>query len=100
LLSYAVSGETGSRDHRKIQAGMKMEKHNINGYELHMWHSREDACYVASVPKLPGCMAHGDSQSECFREAAAAIYGWLSLAKKLNRQIPTQDVALSFSSVS
>ena len=70
------------------------EIHTIDGFKVQMIFSQDDACYVASVPTLPGCMAHGETQEECFREAAAAVYGWLALAKKLNRQIPKQDVAI------
>lgn len=38
-------------------------------YEVVIWWSKEDNCYLAEVPELPGCMADGESLTE----AVAAI---------------------------
>jgi len=31
-------------------------------YEIILYWSGDDQAFVAEVPELPGCMAHGDSQ--------------------------------------
>ncbi len=33
----------------------------INQYEIIIYWSDEDQAFVADVPELPGCMAHGDT---------------------------------------
>ena len=39
------------------------------GYEVIIWWSKEDDCYLAEVPELPGCIADGDT----FLVAAQAV---------------------------
>ena len=42
-------------------------------YEVIIYWSKEDEAYVAEVPQLAGCAAHGDSQVEALRNAQDAI---------------------------
>ena len=59
-----------------------------NRYEIIIFWSDEDAAFVADVPELPGCMAHGSSHAEALSNAEAAIELWLETARDLGRQIP------------
>ncbi len=50
-------------------------------YEVIIWWSKEDGCYLAEVPELPGCMADG----ETLQEAAAAIEEEIKLWIEVNQ---------------
>ena len=49
-------------------------------YEVIIYWSNEDEAYIADVPELPGCAAHGGSQEEALRNAQDAIGLWLDTA--------------------
>ena len=57
-------------------------------YEVIIYWSDEDQCFVADVPELPGCMAHGDSYEAALGSAQEAIDLWLDTAAELGRPIP------------
>jgi predicted RNase H-like HicB family nuclease len=57
-------------------------------YEVIIYWSVEDDAYVAEVPQLSGCAAHGDSQEEALRNAQDAIGLWIETAKEFGDPIP------------
>ena len=57
-------------------------------YPMAIEWSEEDGVYVATVPDLPGCMAHGRTPAKAAAEAQVAIAGWLEAAGELGRPIP------------
>lgn len=57
-------------------------------YEVIIYWSQEDEAFVAEVPQLAGCAAHGDSQEEALRNAQEAIQSWLATAKEFGDPIP------------
>jgi predicted RNase H-like HicB family nuclease len=57
-------------------------------YEIIIFWSAEDDAFVADVPELPGCMAHGSSYESALLNAQQAIALWLDTAHELNRPIP------------
>jgi predicted RNase H-like HicB family nuclease len=57
-------------------------------YEVIIYWSEEDAVFVAEVPELPGCMAHGSTHADALREVEVAISLWLDTARELGRPIP------------
>ena len=59
-----------------------------NRYEIIIFWSDEDASFVADVPELPGCMAHGASHAEALANAEEAIQLWVETAVSLGRSIP------------
>ena len=59
-----------------------------NRYEIIILWSDEDAAFVADVPELPGCMAHGATHAEALGNAEQAIELWLETARDLGRPIP------------
>lgn len=57
-------------------------------YETILYWSKEDSAFIAEVPELPGCIAHGTSQEEALANANVAIGLWLDTAKEFGDQIP------------
>ena len=57
-------------------------------YEVIIYWSMEDEAYIAEVPQLAGCAAHGDSQEEALRNAQDAISLWLETAREFGDPIP------------
>ena len=57
-------------------------------YEIVIFWSDEDDCFVAEVPELPGCMTDGESYQGAATRAEAAIRDWVETATKLGRPIP------------
>ena len=57
-------------------------------YETIIYWSKEDNAYVAEVPELPGCMAHGDSYESALGNVKDAIQLWLDTASKFGDPVP------------
>ena len=57
-------------------------------YEFIIYRSDDDSVFVAEVPELPGCAAHGKTPRKSLANAEEAIAFWLQSAKKLRRAIP------------
>lgn len=53
----------------------------------HYW-SEEDEAFVAEVPELPGCAAHGASQESALSNAQDAIRLWIDTANEFDDSIP------------
>ena len=57
-------------------------------YEVIIYWSNDDDAFVAEVPELPGCVAHGATQSEALANANEAIELWRTTAQELGRTVP------------
>jgi predicted RNase H-like HicB family nuclease len=57
-------------------------------YEIIIYWSNEDQTYVAEVPELPGCMAHGEMQDSALKNVQEAIQLWIDTAKEFGDPIP------------
>lgn len=57
-------------------------------YEVIIYWSDADQAYVAEVPELPGCMAHGSSYREALEQAEQAMVHWLEVAAQSGRPVP------------
>ncbi|MCB9076248.1 MAG: type II toxin-antitoxin system HicB family antitoxin [Anaerolineaceae bacterium] len=57
-------------------------------YEIIIYWSDEDETYVAEVPELPGCMAHGSSYDEALDHVKEAIQLWIDTAQEFGDPIP------------
>ena len=57
-------------------------------YEIIIFWSDEDEAFVAEVPELPGCMAHGASYEKALANISSAMNLWIDTARGLGRKIP------------
>lgn len=57
-------------------------------YEIVLYWSNEDSAFVAEVPELPGCMAHGHSQVEALKNVNDAIELWIDTAREFGDVVP------------
>ncbi len=60
----------------------------MHKYEVIIYWSQEDQAFVAEVPELPGCMAHGNSHEEALKNASDAVQLWIDTAKEFGDSIP------------
>ncbi len=57
-------------------------------YETIIFWSEEDQTYLAEVPELPGCIAHGDSYESALANAKEAIQLWIDTANEFGDPVP------------
>ncbi|MBU2444022.1 MAG: type II toxin-antitoxin system HicB family antitoxin [Bacteroidetes bacterium] len=67
-------------------------------YEMIIYWSNEDKCYVVEVPELPGCMADGLTYQEAISNAEIIINEWIETAKEIGRPIPKPKGRLIYAS--
>ncbi|MCX6383444.1 MAG: type II toxin-antitoxin system HicB family antitoxin [Actinobacteria bacterium] len=60
----------------------------MNKYEIIIFWSDEDQTFIADVPELPGCMAHGITHDAALTNAKEAIDLWVKTAKEFGDHIP------------
>ena len=65
-------------------------------YELIIYWSRADECFVVEVPELAGCMADGATYQEAVAHAQIVIEQWLETARELGRPIPEPRGKLAY----
>lgn len=57
-------------------------------YEIIIYWSDEDQVFIAEVPKLPGCMAHGDTHETSLNNAKDALRLWIDTALEYGDPVP------------
>jgi predicted RNase H-like HicB family nuclease len=57
-------------------------------YETIIYWSEEDGAYLAEVPELPGCIAHGSSYESALANAKEAIQLWIDTALEFGDPVP------------
>ncbi len=57
-------------------------------YEILIQWSDEDRAFVARVPELPGCMAHGSTKTTANENIKQAIALWLDTAREYGDAVP------------
>lgn len=60
----------------------------MHKYETIIYWSEEDRAFIAEVPELPGCVAHGSSPDEALSNAQKAMQLWLDTAAEFGDPIP------------
>jgi predicted RNase H-like HicB family nuclease len=60
----------------------------MNHYEIIIYWSDQDQAYLAEVPELSGCMAHGDSYEKALHNVQEAMTLWLDAAREQGESIP------------
>ena len=61
-------------------------------YSIYIQYDPRDNIFVANVPELDGCMAHGKTQEQALKEIIIAMRGWLDVAEKVGIEIPKANV--------
>lgn len=65
-------------------------------YELIIFWSEEDRCFVVEVPELSGCMADGETYEQAVANARQVIGEWIETARDLGRSIPAPKGRLAY----
>ena len=60
----------------------------MHDYHINVFYSVEDRCYIADIPDLKGCSAHGPSAQQALAEVLIAKEAWLEVAREVGRSIP------------
>jgi len=66
-----------------------MTDHQPYKYELRIYWSQDDGAFLAEVPELPGCMAHGSTPEAAAANAQEAIELWLDTAREFGDPVPS-----------
>ena len=65
-------------------------------YELIIYWSKADDCFIAEVPELAGCMADGATYEEAVANAQSVVAEWIETAASLGRSIPEPKGKLAY----
>ncbi len=65
-------------------------------YELIIYWSKADGCFIAQVPELPGCMTDGATYEKAVASAQVVIQEWIDTARSLGRPIPEPRGRLAY----
>jgi len=57
-------------------------------YEIIIYWSNEDQAFIAEVPELAGCMAHGDTEESTLSNIETAMELWIETAEEFGDPIP------------
>lgn len=68
----------------------------MNKYEVIIFWSEEDLCYVAEIPELPGCSSDGATYMEALKNIEVIAQEWIETARSLGREIPTPKGRLRY----
>ncbi len=60
----------------------------MSDYHINLFWSGEDECWIADIPDLKFCSAHGESPDEALREVMIAKKAWLATARAHKQRIP------------
>lgn len=57
-------------------------------FHINVFWYADDECWIADVPDLKGCSAHGNTPAEALHEAEEAIELWIETARDRGIPIP------------
>ena len=60
----------------------------MRDYHINLFWSNEDECWIADIPDLKFCSAHGSTPSDALREVLIAKDAWLASAQAHKQPIP------------
>ncbi len=61
---------------------------NMYKYQIIIYWSEDDEAFIAEVPELPTCMAHGNTLEDALANAKEAITLWIDTAEEFGDPIP------------
>lgn len=68
----------------------------MNKYEIIIFWSDNDNCFIAEIPELKGCAAHGETHDDALKQVKIVANEWMKIAKKEGWQIPKPKGRLIF----
>ena len=60
----------------------------MDRFEVIIYWSEADTAFVAEVPELRGCMAHGATREAALANAQSAIAAWSATANEFGDPVP------------
>lgn len=60
----------------------------MKDYHINIFYSQEDECYIADIPDLKYCSAHGDTPEQALHEVLIAKEARLEVAREEGIPIP------------
>ena len=57
-------------------------------YEIIIYWDNQDRIYIADVPELPGCSAHGSTYDDALNNIKEAIQLWIDTANEFGDPVP------------
>ncbi|MCA1565506.1 MAG: type II toxin-antitoxin system HicB family antitoxin [Acidobacteria bacterium] len=60
----------------------------MHRYKIIIYWSNDDQVFIAEVPELPGCMAHGDTHANALASVNEAIHLWIDTAIEFGNPVP------------
>ncbi|MBC7870731.1 MAG: type II toxin-antitoxin system HicB family antitoxin [Chitinophagaceae bacterium] len=60
----------------------------MKDYHINIFYSESDEAYIADIPDLKYCSAHGETPEEALREVLIAKAAWLNVAQEEGIPIP------------
>ena len=60
----------------------------MNKYEIIIYWSTVDNVFIAEIPELKGCLAHGESPDDALKEVSVVANEWITIAKENGWEIP------------
>jgi len=61
----------------------------MTDYHINIFYSVDDEAYIADIPDLKYCSAHGETPQEALAEVLIAKDAWLETARDKGLEIPT-----------
>ena len=68
----------------------------MTGYHINVFWSNEDECWIADVPDLEHCTAHGATPVEAVRQVEIAMEAWLDAARRTASQSRRLNIGRQF----
>lgn len=81
----------GLSDEADTAIGSKMRSHGerlMYRYKISLAWREIDRVFVAEVPELPGCTAHGDTRADALKHVDEAIQLWIDTAREFGDSVP------------
>lgn len=66
-------------------------KNNMK-FKIYLEYDPEYEGFIVDCPTLPGCMSQGKTEKEALENVKEAIKGYLKVAKKHKKSIPSEKI--------
>ncbi|MCD8021018.1 MAG: type II toxin-antitoxin system HicB family antitoxin [Clostridiales bacterium] len=66
----------------------------MDSYSIYIQYDPTDDIFIATIPELKGCMAHGNTIDQALKEVGIAKRLWLMTAREVGKDIPRPFTAM------